>query len=327
MPIAVRRLVAVAGVALAASASVGSYSVRKGDTLERIASANHTTVSALITANAIRNPNLITIGQSLRIPASAAKLAPAAAPPPAKAGPPVDPGHHIVTAGETVASVAKQLGLSPVALAAANGATNNVLYIGARITIAVSKAGQPPQPAFPFIAQAIHVVAKGETLARIAKAGGVPLATLASANGLAPSAKLAAGTRIIYPTWLCPVAGPRTFVNDWGFPRSGPSWHEGIDIMAKRGTPVVAPVAGVLQRSPNNLGGNAFQLVGDDGIRYYGAHLDRYGAQGRVKAGTVIGYVGNTGDAAGGPTHLHFEIHPGSGPAVPPYPTISLACR
>ena len=97
--------------------------------------------------------------------------------------------------------------------------------------------------------------------------------------------------------------------------------------MAARDTPVVAPVKGTFERHPNNKGGNAFYIHGADGTTYYGAHLDRYtDVSGTIAAGTVVGYVGNTGDAAGGPTHLHFEIHPKGGDPVPPYPTAKLAC-
>lgn len=59
------------------------------------------------------------------------------------------------------------------------------------------------------------------------------------------------------------------------------------------------------------MSGLAYFLDGDDGSEYFGAHLDSFGAAGRVAASAVIGTVGNSGDAAGGPTHLHFEIHPG----------------
>jgi murein DD-endopeptidase MepM/ murein hydrolase activator NlpD len=126
-------------------------------------------------------------------------------------------------------------------------------------------------------------------------------------------------------SWTCPVQGPHSFSNDYGAPRGGGSTHEGNDILAARGTKVVANVAGTVQQHPNNLGGLAYYLHGDDGKEYYGAHLDSYGVSGRVAIGTVIGYVGNSGDASGGPTHLHFEIHEG-GVAVNPYPTLVKYC-
>ena len=184
-----------------------------------------------------------------------------------------------------------------------------------------------------------YVMAKrGDTLSGLSRRVGTTPGAFAAANGLV-GAKIYADARYIVPPpaapssfvvmrkpWKCPVSGPRTFMNDWGFAREPGSFHEGNDMFAKVGTPVVAPVAGTVVRDPNPRGGNAFWLYGNDGIAYYGAHLSRYGHSGNVKAGTVIGYVGNTGDAAGGPTHLHFEIHPGNGDAVNPYPTLLALC-
>ena len=127
--------------------------------------------------------------------------------------------------------------------------------------------------------------------------------------------------------WVCPVQGPRAFTNDWGQPRSGGRRHQGNDILSPRGTPVVASVAGTVRPHQSTLGGASYYLRGDDGNTYFGTHLDTLsGASGRVQQGAVLGTVGNTGNAAGGPTHLHFEIHPGGGGAVNPYPTLALHC-
>jgi murein DD-endopeptidase MepM/ murein hydrolase activator NlpD len=156
----------------------------------------------------------------------------------------------------------------------------------------------------------------------------------------AERAKLAASTRrasqrstpatpvvVAGGAWICPVQGPRAFSDDYGDARAGGRRHAGNDILAPRGTPVVAPVAGRASRHDNRLGGISFYLYGADGATYYGAHLDSYsGVSGNVAAGTVLGYVGNTGDARNGPTHLHFEIHPGGGGDVNPYPTLRRYC-
>jgi murein DD-endopeptidase MepM/ murein hydrolase activator NlpD len=128
--------------------------------------------------------------------------------------------------------------------------------------------------------------------------------------------------------WICPVQGARSFVDSWGAARPGGRAHQGVDLMSPRGTPVVTPVSGVVQTKTGGIGGLTFRLEGDDGNWYYGAHLDSYsGASGRLPAGTVVGTVGDTGDAKGTGTHLHFEIHVGGyGRPVNPYPTVARHC-
>jgi murein DD-endopeptidase MepM/ murein hydrolase activator NlpD len=125
--------------------------------------------------------------------------------------------------------------------------------------------------------------------------------------------------------FYCPVAGPNTFTDTWGASRGGSRRHQGVDLLAARGTPEVAVVSGFVRASHNRLGGNALWLDGVDGNSYYYAHLDHYGKFGAVSAGDVIGYVGDTGNARGTP-HLHFEVHPGHGAAVNPYPTARSHC-
>jgi murein DD-endopeptidase MepM/ murein hydrolase activator NlpD len=122
------------------------------------------------------------------------------------------------------------------------------------------------------------------------------------------------------------VPSGSSFVDSYGASRSGGRGHKGVDMMAPSGTPAVAPVSGNVRYKSNSLGGLAFYLDGDDGNFYYGAHLSRYGgASGHVEAGTVIGYVGSTGNAS--TPHLHFEIHIGGyGNSVDPYPTVAQYC-
>ena len=116
------------------------------------------------------------------------------------------------------------------------------------------------------------------------------------------------------------------FTNDWGMPRSGGRRHKGTDMLSPRGTPVVANVGGSVRGHSSSLGGISYYLTGDDGNEYYGAHLSALsGVTGRVEQGTVIGFVGDSGNARG-TNHLHFEIHPGGGGAVNPYPTVSQHC-
>ena len=114
-----------------------------------------------------------------------------------------------------------------------------------------------------------------------------------------------------------PVAGSASYRDDWGEPRSTPCphLHQGNDIFANFGTAFVAPEAGVVERYGfESVGGNSVYFMGDDGYGMYGAHLQTFGPALRVgdhvAAGTVLGYVGNTGDAAGGSPHLHFQLYP-----------------
>jgi murein DD-endopeptidase MepM/ murein hydrolase activator NlpD len=126
-----------------------------------------------------------------------------------------------------------------------------------------------------------------------------------------------------------PVRGvrPRQIADTWGAPRFGDRRHRGQDIFAPKGTPVVSATRGVVTRvGENRLGGNTVSVFGPGGRRYYYAHLDRYAAGLRagdvVSPGTVLGYVGNTGNARGTPPHLHFGVYGPGGP-LDPLPLIS----
>jgi murein DD-endopeptidase MepM/ murein hydrolase activator NlpD len=118
------------------------------------------------------------------------------------------------------------------------------------------------------------------------------------------------------PFGVCPVRGPVRFSDSFGAPRysGGFHLHAGIDILVPRGTPIVAPFPGRAVLATNALGGLAVAVYGARGY-VYNAHLFLVGALGSVRTGEVIGYVGNSGDAASGPTHDHFEWHPKRMPA------------
>lgn len=143
---------------------------------------------------------------------------------------------------------------------------------------------------------------------------------------------------------VCPVGQPRAYGDGFGAPRyaGGYHLHAGVDILAPMGTPIYATFAGYVTENPNGLGGLAVEVHGAPGYTY-NAHLSAYSdhSTGSVQAGDVIGYVGDSGDAQGGPPHDHFEFHPNSFPsgwpssyygytvidsALNPYPLLVDAC-
>jgi murein DD-endopeptidase MepM/ murein hydrolase activator NlpD len=126
-----------------------------------------------------------------------------------------------------------------------------------------------------------------------------------------------------------PVRGiaARSLRDSWDAPRSGGRHHRGIDIFARRGTPIVSPVSGlVLDVGTNRLGGQVVTVLGPGLEVHYFAHLDRYGPvreRALVRPGDVLGYVGTTGNARGTPPHLHYGIYVLPGRAVNPYPRLA----
>lgn len=130
------------------------------------------------------------------------------------------------------------------------------------------------------------------------------------------------------PTTLpVPVEGvrARALRDTWGGARSEGRSHEGIDIFARRGTPVISSTEGIVAKvGTNRLGGLVVWVLGPGGQRHYYAHLDRYAdvaAGMRIEAGRVLGYVGNSGNAKGTPPHLHYGVYEMGG-AINPYPLL-----
>jgi murein DD-endopeptidase MepM/ murein hydrolase activator NlpD len=124
-----------------------------------------------------------------------------------------------------------------------------------------------------------------------------------------PDAKLTPGG------YVFPVYGEVSFTDTFGAGRAVVGWHHGEDIFAPLGTPILAVADGtVFSVGWNDLGGNRLWLRDEKGNEFYYAHLSAYSPLARngarVRAGDVLGFLGNTGDAEFTPPHLHFEIHP-----------------
>jgi peptidoglycan LD-endopeptidase LytH len=126
----------------------------------------------------------------------------------------------------------------------------------------------------------------------------------------------------------CILERPYSYVDSWGAARSGGRSHQGTDVMAPHGARVFAFVNGVVSRESSSAnGGIQLYLQGDNGVEYFYAHLSGYAVSTgtRVRAGQLIAYNGQTGNAAATAPHVHFEVHLSGGP-VNPYPYLRRVC-
>ena len=285
-----RPVLAFLTLACLAGAGAGTYTLKWGDTLSGVAKKFDVPVQALTAANGIKDANKVREGQTLTIPDHAAAQVAAA---------------------------------KPIAAVAAPAGTDAPVPAGGRT----------------------HKVARGETLGSIAKKYGIKVDELRKLNAITNDRRVREDRDLQLPVSasvegkpgdpskpmpICPVkgAGKFDFSNSFGTPREGHRSHQGNDIFAKRGTPVVAPMGGTLRRADGARAGLAWYIDGDDGVTYYGAHLGSVSVPaGRVEQGQALGVVGNTGNASSTPPHLHFEIHPGNGAAIDPYGYLRAWCK
>ena len=125
-----------------------------------------------------------------------------------------------------------------------------------------------------------------------------------------------------------PVAGLATWSDDFHDPRYNPTphLHQGNDIWSAFGTPVRSPADGMLEYTDEVVGGKSAYVTTSDGTYYYMTHLGGFAPDlstgDAVTQGQLVGFNGDTGNASGGPPHVHFEIHPGGGAAVNPKPIL-----
>ena len=298
-----------------------TYTVRSGDTLGLIASRHGTSVAAVVQVNGLKNPNLIRIGQVLKVPAAGP-----APPTRASAG---RRRHHPRRAGR------RDPQRDRVALRHQRRADRGGQRAHRRPDLRRPAAPPGAGGRQPSVTTAsTYTVRSGDTLSTIARRFGTTVRALQDANGIRDADLVTIGRTLKIPAGgtggggaiRCPVQGGATVHERLGLPPLGRPVPRGQRPLRTTGTPAVATVSGTVVQTIGRIGGNQVKLFGDDGVAYYYTHLDGFGAKGRVSAGTVIGYVGSTGNAAGGPTHVHFEIHPGGGAAVNPYPRIASVC-
>lgn len=249
--------------------------------------------------------------------------------------------------GDTLSRVGSQFRVSVKALAVVNHIPDpNVVREGQTLTVPDAKTAQVAvaTPIAAVTGDTSYQVRAGDTLTSIAGRFGTTITAVASANGLAATDILREGRTLKVPasagsvaapaapaggqTPICPVqgAGKWDISNGFGSARET-GRHMGDDIFAKRGTPVLALVDGNVRFANGAIAGNAFYLTAPNGVTFYGAHLDSFVVKpGPVHQGDLIGYVGNTGDAATTPTHLHFEYKPDGRQSVDPYAVLRTWC-
>jgi murein DD-endopeptidase MepM/ murein hydrolase activator NlpD len=190
----------------------------------------------------------------------------------------------------------------------AAGEVVHIAYASARASDAVRAAAPPPNAA-PAKKAGAHKRVKRETRAK---------------RALAKRHKRQADTLLASKGYAFPVVGEHNFSNDWGAPRQDTGRHEGNDVFAEFGTPIVAVADGRLYRvGTRKVPGNRVWLRDHEGHRFFYAHLSDFAASAfngaEVHAGEVIGFVGSTGDAEQTPPHLHFEVHLPDGTAINPF--------
>ncbi len=253
--------------------------------------------------------------------------------------------------GDTLGRVATTFKIPLAALTAANrGITDpNKVREGQTVTVpdakaaavAIAKPIATAAIAAPADGSKLYTVGAGDTLGSIARRFGTTVDDLVTRNGLKGAGaliregrplKLPGTAKVPHPEApLCPVKGADKFAfsNSFGAPREGSRSHAGNDLFAKRGTPVVAGVDGTVRIIRGGRAGIGYYLDGVDGVTYYGAHLnDARVADGQqVRRGDIIGTVGASGNAVGTPPHLHFEVKPGNGGAIDPYPLLRVWCN
>jgi len=242
---------------------------------------------------------------------------PTSAAPPAIGGPDLEGLIYVVRAGDTLWDISRRHGVTVQAVVAVNGlADPDSIVIGQRLII-------------PAEGHLVHVVRAGDTLWGIARRYNVRLADIIEANPKVDLRRLVVGQRIKVPAAepatvrVAAVSGGRYIWPLRGRLTSyyGPRWgrfHHGIDIAASPGAPVMAARSGTV-RSVGWMGGYGLTVIVD----HDGGHSTLYGHLSRtavrageaVRAGQVIGYVGNTGNSTG--PHLHFEVRVGGRPEDP----------
>ncbi|MTH55313.1 LysM peptidoglycan-binding domain-containing protein [Bacillus mangrovi] len=348
-----------AGIALAGMLTItaeaeaaSTHKVKPGESLWKIASQYKVSVPQLKQWNSMKS-DTIHIGKTLYV------SQPSAAKPAAKK--PAVPAaslKHTVKSGESLYSLSKKYGVSVSSIQSANRLKSSAIKVGQALTIPKAASAQPapkPKPAAapkpapapapaPTAKTVIYTVKPGNTLSAIAAQYKTSVQKIKTLNNL-KSDTIYVGQKLKMTEGVLPAlpalqdglfpfkAGTyQPYIDSFGYSRSygGSRSHEGIDIMAKKGTPLYSVSDGVIERYGwNELGGWRLTIRNSEGYRVYYAHLNAYApglkAGLSVKRGQYIGKVGDSGYGKPGTIgkfvpHLHIGIYDASYKAINPYP-------
>jgi murein DD-endopeptidase MepM/ murein hydrolase activator NlpD len=322
--------VSAAGFSCAAGSG---YDVRSGDSWYGIADRVEVSVQSLVEANDTTISSVLTPGDRVCLPAGADARGACS-------------NSYTVRSGDSWAAIGGQAGSTATAVAQANGVTSgatihpgDVLCLPAGASIA-SSGDSSASSASAGAAGSSYTVSRGDSWAAIASRADVTMRALLTANDASPGDMLLPGDVVRLPEGAslasvpsvrlqaAPTQGPCGFGDTWGDARSRGRSHQGTDIFPGSGNYVYAVVDGRLTgRMWDGAGrnaGNAWSLTGADGTRFFYAHLADFAPDLRVgssvRAGQIIGWVGSTGNSSA--AHLHFEVRPGGGSPVNPYPIL-----
>ncbi|MAT04287.1 MAG: hypothetical protein CL424_04495 [Acidimicrobiaceae bacterium] len=333
----------VASAAFSCSSGGATYEVRSGDGWYAIAERADVSARELLDANGASLDDVVVPGDRLCLPGGANLLG-------------LCRSTTTVRDGEGWGSIAARSGVSVSSVLTANGASlDRVLHPDETICLPAGASGASSAPTAgdsSASAGADYTVERGDSWYGIAERAGTTVRALLDVNDASASGPLYPGDGIVLPAgsttpssrgssgsaessgsgWVnldaLPTQGPCWYSDSWGHGRTGGRRHVGTDIFTFGGSYVYAVADGRLTlrkwAQPGNISGNAWRLTADDGNAYFYAHLSDFApevsAGSRVEAGQIIGWVGATGNTT--VDHLHFEIRPGGGGPVNPYPIL-----